>query len=334
MASLPARSEGLPAAPAAGERRAARLVLLAGLLAGVGIAVAALSAQVGGCGGSGPVALHAQLDGPRPQPVPVPRPRVWSVPAPPMLPGRLQQLLKGVAALDSKLRKFDIRTGDWQEMMRASLRHARRTEKDLARESKRTDEARHTVKTFLSSPGPPGPRGPMGQPGPMGVDGGMGDVGDRGPEGNDGDPGVMGSAGPIGAQGASGSSGKPGRTGKRGRPGIAGAIGMQGEAGSEGKRGRQGKPGNPGLVGPAGMDVVGIAGNQGVDGPPGEVGRPGPPGPEGSEGLQGHIGIRAFPHAACCLTKLVCVRACYISVCVSLSVREGSTPCTHARVVT
>jgi hypothetical protein len=291
-----ARRAGVPTLAAeegrGGTSRGRRLVaLLSGLLAVAAMALA-LVVKAGG-----PVVLHAQMDGPRPQPVPFPIPRVWSVPAPPMLPGRLQQLLKGVTSLDAKLSKFNIRTSDWQEQMHESLQHAQRTERELERKSKRTAEVKHTVKVFLSSPGPPGPRGSMGQQGPMGGDGGMGDVGEPGPKGNAGDPGVRGSAGPAGAQGMSGARGKPGLRGKPGRPGIAGATGFQGEAGRDGKRGKQGKPGDPGLKGPAGMDVVGIAGNQGVEGPPGEAGRPGPPGPEGSEGLQGHIGIRAYLNA-------------------------------------
>ena len=202
-----------------GASRGRRLVaMLSGLLAGAAMALA-LVAKAGG-----PVALHAQMDGPRPQPVPLPIPRVWSVPAPPMLPGRLQQLLKGVTSLDAKLRKFNIRTGDWQELMHESLQHAQRTERDLERESKRTAEVKHTVKVFLSSPGPAGARGPMGQQGPMGGDGGMGDVGEPGPKGNAGDPGVRGSAGPAGAQGMSGARGRPGLGGKPGRSGIAGAT--------------------------------------------------------------------------------------------------------------
>jgi hypothetical protein len=104
------------------------------------------------------------------------------VPAPAMMPGRMQQILKGVTALDSRLRKFNIREGDWQELMAESLKHVKHTVKDLQLQSKRTAEVQDGVKKFLSSPGPPGERGPMGQPGRMGIDGGMGDVGDRGPQ--------------------------------------------------------------------------------------------------------------------------------------------------------
>jgi len=197
-----------------------------------------------------------------------------------------------VTALDTKLRHFDIKTGDWQELMSASLQHAKHTEEDLVRQSKRAAEVKQKVKKILSSPGPAGQRGPLGQPGPMGADGGMGDVGERGPAGNEGDPGVRGSAGPIGAVGRDGFPGKPGMRGKPGRAGIAGATGYQGETGKTGPRGKQGHAGDPGLIGPAGMNVVGIAGNQGVPGPRGEMGLQGPPGPEGSEGLQGNIGIR------------------------------------------
>ena len=206
-------------------------------------------------GGAGRVTLTLA---PRPERVPLPSPRVWTVPAPSMLPGRLQQILTGVKALDRKLSSFDIKAGDWQELMTASLKHVRHTEDDLQHLSKHTAEVQRQAKKYLSSPGPPGMRGPMGQPGPMGADGGMGDVGGLGPEGNEGDAGVSGSEGPIGAVGPSGALGKPGRRGKPGRPGIAGATGFQGETGKMGDRGKQGRPGDPGLVGPAGMNVVGI----------------------------------------------------------------------------
>ena len=87
------RRAGVPAVAAeegrGGASRGRRVVLLSGLLAGAAMALALVVKS------GGPVALHAQMDGPRPQLVPLPIPRVWSVPAPPMLPGRLQQLLVG-----------------------------------------------------------------------------------------------------------------------------------------------------------------------------------------------------------------------------------------------
>ena len=100
-----------------------------------------------------------------PQLVPLPHPRVWHVPTPAMMPGRLQQILKGVSSLDSELRHFDIKTGDWQELMTVSLKHARNTIEDLQLQSKRAREVKDQVKAFLSSPGPQGPIGPMGEPG-------------------------------------------------------------------------------------------------------------------------------------------------------------------------
>jgi len=97
--------------------------------------------------------------------VPLPHPRVWHIPAPAMMPGRLQQILKGVSSLDSELRHFDIKTGDWQELMTVSLKHARNTIEDLQLQSKRAREVKDQVKAFLSSPGPQGAIGPMGEPG-------------------------------------------------------------------------------------------------------------------------------------------------------------------------
>jgi hypothetical protein len=164
---------------------------------------------------------------PKPDLVPLPSPRVWSVPAPTMMPGRLQQILKGVKALDSELHKFNVKTGHWQELITKSLKNAKRTVKDLQRQSWRMDQVKDKVKFYLNSPGPPGAPGPMGLPGPMGQGGGMGDVGGRGPKGEQGDAGVMGSAGPIGMEGRAGNPGKPGRLGKPGRAGIAGSIGYQ-----------------------------------------------------------------------------------------------------------
>jgi len=260
-------------------------VLLGGVLVGTVVALAAVV-------DSHRVTLTSFMEQARPELVPLPQPRVWNVPAPAMMPGRLQQILKGVSSLDSELRHFNIKTGDWQELMTVSLKHARTTVKDLQLQSKRAGEVKDQVKAFLGSPGPKGARGPQGLPGPRGVDGGMGDVGDHGPDGNAGDPGVMGSAGSQGPVGLAGNRGKLGMAGKAGRNGISGATGYQGSAGAIGKRGRLGKPGDHGLIGPAGMDVVGVSGNQGIPGPTGEGGRPGPPGPEGSEGLQGNIGIR------------------------------------------
>ena len=164
---------------------------------------------------------------PKPDLVALPSPRVWSVPAPTMMPGRLQQILKGVKALDIELRKFNIKTGHWQELITKSIKNAKRTVKNLQRQSKRMDQVKDKVKSYLNSPGPPGAPGPTGLQGPMGPDGGMGDVGGRGPKGEQGDAGVMGSAGPIGMEGRTGNPGKPGRLGKPGRAGIAGSIGYQ-----------------------------------------------------------------------------------------------------------
>ena len=106
-------------------------------------------------------------------------PRVWHVPAPAMLPGRLQQILRSVTKLDGTLREFKTRTDGWESSMRRSIKHAQQTIRDMTRQSEHAARVKRLVRKTLGEPGPPGVRGPRGYRGPFGDSGGVGDQGKR-----------------------------------------------------------------------------------------------------------------------------------------------------------
>jgi len=89
-----------------------------------------------------------------------------------------------------------------------------------------------------------GTPGPQGEPGPLGATGPRGTDGPPGPQGNAGPAGLTGASGPTGVQGEQGPPGAPGPQGGVGPIGPQGPEGPQGEVGPEGPQGA----GSPELV--------------------------------------------------------------------------------------
>lgn len=116
-------------------------------------------------------------------------------------------------------------------------------------------------------------RGATGATGPSGATGATGPTGADGATGAQGATGSTGAAGPGGATGATGATGAGGATGATGPTGPGGATGATGVTGSTGATGATGPTGATGVTGATG--ATGTTGSTGATGTTGATGAAG-----------------------------------------------------------